>query len=204
MIPATFVGMALALGSLIATMLLEGSSPLAVVLLPPLVLVFGAHLRRGRRRVDHGGPAQARLLVPDGLRRRAARRRPARWSPSSSSSRPWRARRACCRWRTGRASSRTRSCAAASSWPSTPSRSSSCAAFSIARSPPPGPTTWWPPGSSPRWAATRRRSASSAPSSASCRCSRTWRTRRSWARSWPVRSSRPCGACSRPTSSGCR
>ncbi|WP_245160794.1 MotA/TolQ/ExbB proton channel family protein [Blastococcus sp. CT_GayMR16] len=42
MIPATFVGMALALGSLIAMMLLEGSSPLAVVLLPPLVLVFGA------------------------------------------------------------------------------------------------------------------------------------------------------------------
>ncbi len=41
MIPATFVGMALALGSLIVTMLLEESSPLAVVLLPPLVLVFG-------------------------------------------------------------------------------------------------------------------------------------------------------------------
>ena len=42
MIPATFVGMALALGSLIAMMLLEGTNPLAVVLLPPLVLVFGA------------------------------------------------------------------------------------------------------------------------------------------------------------------
>jgi chemotaxis protein MotA len=41
-IPATAVGMALALGSLIAMMLLEGSSPLAVILLPPLVLVFGA------------------------------------------------------------------------------------------------------------------------------------------------------------------
>ena len=41
MIPATFVGMALAMGSLIVTMLLEDSSPLAVVLLPPLVLVFG-------------------------------------------------------------------------------------------------------------------------------------------------------------------
>jgi chemotaxis protein MotA len=41
-IPATFIGMALAVGSLIVTMLLEGSSPLAVVLLPPLVLVFGA------------------------------------------------------------------------------------------------------------------------------------------------------------------
>src|SRR3954470_1189883 len=34
--------MALALGSLIAMMLLEGTNPLAVVLLPPLVLVFGA------------------------------------------------------------------------------------------------------------------------------------------------------------------
>ena len=42
MIPATVVGMALAMGSLIAMMLLEGSSPLAVILLPPLVLVFGA------------------------------------------------------------------------------------------------------------------------------------------------------------------
>jgi chemotaxis protein MotA len=41
-IPATFVGMALALGSLIAMMLLEGTNPLAIVLLPPLVLVFGA------------------------------------------------------------------------------------------------------------------------------------------------------------------
>jgi chemotaxis protein MotA len=41
-IPATFVGMALALGSLVATMLLEGTSPLAVVLLPPLLLVFAA------------------------------------------------------------------------------------------------------------------------------------------------------------------
>jgi chemotaxis protein MotA len=40
-IPATFVGMALALASLVVTMLLEGSSPLAVVLLPPLLLVFG-------------------------------------------------------------------------------------------------------------------------------------------------------------------
>lgn len=42
MLPATVVGMALALGSLITMMLLEGSSPLAVILLPPLVLVFGA------------------------------------------------------------------------------------------------------------------------------------------------------------------
>jgi chemotaxis protein MotA len=42
MIPATFIGMALAVGSLIVMMLLEGSSPLAVILLPPLILVFGA------------------------------------------------------------------------------------------------------------------------------------------------------------------
>src|SRR3954464_11291834 len=34
--------MALALGSLIAMMLLEGTDPLGIVLLPPLVLVFGA------------------------------------------------------------------------------------------------------------------------------------------------------------------
>jgi chemotaxis protein MotA len=41
-IPATFVGMAVALGSLVTTMLLEGTSPLSIVLLPPLLLVFGA------------------------------------------------------------------------------------------------------------------------------------------------------------------
>jgi chemotaxis protein MotA len=41
MVPATLLGMGLAVGSLVAMMLLEGSSPLAVVLLPPLILVFG-------------------------------------------------------------------------------------------------------------------------------------------------------------------
>jgi chemotaxis protein MotA len=41
-IPATIVGMAVALGSLVVMMLLEGTSPLALVLVPPLVLVFGA------------------------------------------------------------------------------------------------------------------------------------------------------------------
>jgi chemotaxis protein MotA len=40
-VPATLLGMALAVGSLLAMMVLEGSSPLAVVLLPPLILVFG-------------------------------------------------------------------------------------------------------------------------------------------------------------------
>jgi chemotaxis protein MotA len=39
--PATFLGMAMAVCSLLAMMVLEGSSPLAVVLLPPLILVFG-------------------------------------------------------------------------------------------------------------------------------------------------------------------
>jgi chemotaxis protein MotA len=39
--PATLAGMALAGGALLVTMLLEGSSPLAIVLLPPLILVFG-------------------------------------------------------------------------------------------------------------------------------------------------------------------
>jgi chemotaxis protein MotA len=40
-IPATLLGMGLAVCSLVVMMLLEGSSPLAVVLLPPLILVFG-------------------------------------------------------------------------------------------------------------------------------------------------------------------
>jgi chemotaxis protein MotA len=40
-IPATLLGMLMAVGSLVVMMLLEGSSPLAVVLLPPLILVFG-------------------------------------------------------------------------------------------------------------------------------------------------------------------
>jgi chemotaxis protein MotA len=41
-VSATVFGMALAVASLVVMMLLEGSSPLAVVLLPPLILVFGA------------------------------------------------------------------------------------------------------------------------------------------------------------------
>ena len=41
MVTATVLGMALAGGSLLAMMLLEGSSPMAIMLLPPLVLVFG-------------------------------------------------------------------------------------------------------------------------------------------------------------------
>src|SRR3569833_674585 len=40
--PATLTGIGVAVGSLLVTMLLEGSSPLAVILLPPLLLVFGA------------------------------------------------------------------------------------------------------------------------------------------------------------------
>jgi chemotaxis protein MotA len=39
--PATLVGIALALGALLTTMILEGSSPMAIVLIPPLILVFG-------------------------------------------------------------------------------------------------------------------------------------------------------------------
>jgi chemotaxis protein MotA len=39
---ATVFGMALAVASLVVMMLLEGSSPLTVILLPPLILVFGA------------------------------------------------------------------------------------------------------------------------------------------------------------------
>jgi len=43
-IPAPILGMGLAISSLVAMMLLEGSSPLAIVLLPPLILVFGGPL----------------------------------------------------------------------------------------------------------------------------------------------------------------
>jgi chemotaxis protein MotA len=39
--PSALTGIAVALGALLVTMLLEGSSPLAVILLPPLLLVFG-------------------------------------------------------------------------------------------------------------------------------------------------------------------
>ena len=42
--PATLIGMGMALVALLSTMLLEGSSPLAIFLLPPLLLVFGATL----------------------------------------------------------------------------------------------------------------------------------------------------------------
>ncbi|MCW2531675.1 MAG: MotA/TolQ/ExbB proton channel [Blastococcus sp.] len=39
--PATLIGIALGVGSLLALMIMEGSSPMAIVLLPPLILVFG-------------------------------------------------------------------------------------------------------------------------------------------------------------------
>ena len=39
--PATLIGIALAVVSLLALMIMEGSSPMAIVLLPPLILVFG-------------------------------------------------------------------------------------------------------------------------------------------------------------------
>jgi chemotaxis protein MotA len=42
MIRVTLVGMALAVGALVTMMLLEGSDLLAVVMVPPLILVFGA------------------------------------------------------------------------------------------------------------------------------------------------------------------
>jgi len=39
--PATLIGIVLAIGALLTTMILEGSSPMAIVLLPPIILVFG-------------------------------------------------------------------------------------------------------------------------------------------------------------------
>jgi chemotaxis protein MotA len=39
--PGTLLGMALAAGSLLITMVLEGANPTAIILLPPLILVFG-------------------------------------------------------------------------------------------------------------------------------------------------------------------
>jgi chemotaxis protein MotA len=39
--PATLIGIVLAIGALFTTMILEGSSPMAIFLIPPLLLVFG-------------------------------------------------------------------------------------------------------------------------------------------------------------------
>ena len=39
--PATLIGIVLALAALLITMVMEGSSPMAIILLPPLILVFG-------------------------------------------------------------------------------------------------------------------------------------------------------------------
>jgi chemotaxis protein MotA len=39
--PATLIGITLGIVSLLALMIMEGSSPLAIILLPPLILVFG-------------------------------------------------------------------------------------------------------------------------------------------------------------------
>jgi chemotaxis protein MotA len=39
--PATLIGIGAAAGSLLVMMIMEGSSPMAIVLLPPMILVFG-------------------------------------------------------------------------------------------------------------------------------------------------------------------
>jgi chemotaxis protein MotA len=39
--PATLIGIAVAMGAILVTMILEGASPMAIILLPPLILVFG-------------------------------------------------------------------------------------------------------------------------------------------------------------------
>jgi chemotaxis protein MotA len=39
--PATLIGIGLSVGALLVTMILEGSSPVAIILLPPILLVFG-------------------------------------------------------------------------------------------------------------------------------------------------------------------
>src|SRR3954465_4267852 len=39
--PATLIGIVLTVAALLVTMLMEGSSPMAIILLPPLILVFG-------------------------------------------------------------------------------------------------------------------------------------------------------------------
>jgi chemotaxis protein MotA len=39
--PATLIGIAVAMGAILLTMILEGASPMAIILIPPLVLVFG-------------------------------------------------------------------------------------------------------------------------------------------------------------------
>jgi len=39
--PATLIGIVLAIGALLTMMIMEGSSPMAIVLIPPLILVFG-------------------------------------------------------------------------------------------------------------------------------------------------------------------
>ena len=39
--PATLIGIVLAVGALLVTMIMEGSSPMAIILLPPMILVFG-------------------------------------------------------------------------------------------------------------------------------------------------------------------
>ena len=39
--PATLIGIAVALGAILVCMILEGASPMAIILIPPLILVFG-------------------------------------------------------------------------------------------------------------------------------------------------------------------
>ena len=45
--PASLIGVGLALGAILLTMILEGSSPMAIILIPPLLLVFGGTFGAG-------------------------------------------------------------------------------------------------------------------------------------------------------------
>jgi chemotaxis protein MotA len=45
--PATLIGIVLALVALLTTMILEGSSPMAIFLIPPIILVFGGTFGAG-------------------------------------------------------------------------------------------------------------------------------------------------------------
>jgi chemotaxis protein MotA len=68
--PATLIGIVLAFGAIFAAMIMEGSSPMAIVLIPPLILVFvgtlGAAMAGGplKDTTELGNSFKMALLAP--------------------------------------------------------------------------------------------------------------------------------------------
>ena len=135
--PATLIGVLLGLVIIVVANVMEGGNPMSLLLLPPMLLVFGTTLMvtmAGGTIPDAKNARQARSRPPSPAKVRPAARRRARRS-SRWPRRP--AARACWPSRTRSRTSTTRSSSRASRWPSTAPTPRRCATSSRPRCTPP-------------------------------------------------------------------